>query len=129
MSKHSSTVELRNVPKAQRLSDTFNGVIRTTEYWDNDGRTLLTQTSQPGRDAILNQNAELRKDPGALRKLDTLRLELSIPEIDMPVLKRLYPGLAATDHGIRTQAWNHFINSAAGDLYRVRPRTSKARMI
>ena len=127
--KQSNAVQLRSVPKRQRLSDQFDGVIRKTEYWDNDGHTLLTQSYQPGRDAILNQNAELRKDPGALRKLETIRLELTIPEIDMPVLKGLYPGLAATDSNIRNQAWNHFMNSSVADPYRVRPRKTRLVMV
>ena len=62
-----NNVQLRSVPKAQRLSDQFDGVLRKTEFWDNDGRTLLQQTEQPGKRAILEQNAELRKDLGLAR--------------------------------------------------------------
>lgn len=80
------------------------------------------------RKSLLNHNQELRKDPRALRRLETMCLELKIPETDLPVLKQIYPNLAASDGHIRTAAWNHFINSSVADPYRVRPRRSKAKM-
>lgn len=129
MGQHAGNIKLKNVPKSRRLRDEFNGPIRSTDFWDNDGTTLLTQTEQPNRENILNENAELRKNPGALRALETFRFELSIPEIDMPTLYKLYPNLQAVDAGIRTQAWNHFINSDVSLPYRVRDRKSRRLMV
>jgi len=64
----------------------MSGVIRSDILLDNDGM-LYHKTTQPTEDLILERNAELRKNPGAIHDLgaqsgDTWgRQVASIPEI------------------------------------------------
>ena len=100
------------------IGDTFNGLIRK-RYW-MDGAKLVVKTMQPGRDAILDENTEIRRNPGALRKLDAMQWALQIPTDDYDKLLGCNPDLTHADAAIRTGAWKAFINSPESLPYRVR---------
>lgn len=89
---------------------------------------LVRKQTQADSDAIKNANAELRKNPDALRNLSFGALALKIPEIDLYVLWKKYPELNSTDRMTRRNAWRRFINSSEADPFRVRTRTRKARL-
>jgi hypothetical protein len=71
------------------------------------------------RGLILQRNAKLRAEPGALRDLSFGRLALSIPYDDWKALRARYPELGARDVATRSAAWRRFIASSESLPYRV----------
>lgn len=90
--------------------------------WKMEGTHLVRTQVQPSQDIILDFNAELRKNKGALRHLSFAGLELNIPEIDFYVLLKKYPDLGCPDAEIKTKAWRKFIGTSESDKFRVRDR-------
>ena len=90
--------------------------------WAIDGGRLVRVQHQPSRDLILNRNAELRKNPDAIDDLTFAGLELTIPLVDLAILRKKYPGLNAMDGQERTDAWRRFFGSSEADPYRIRDR-------
>jgi hypothetical protein len=43
---------------------------------------------QPSRNAILENNKELRKNPGALRKLESMGSMMTVPRLDFELFKK-----------------------------------------
>jgi len=74
---------------------------------------------QPTRAMVLDRNAELRKNPGALRPMQSMGWELSIPLVDYYALRTKYPDLKSTDPLTRTLAWKKFLGSAESLPYKV----------
>ena len=74
---------------------------------------------QPTRNLILNRNAELRKNPGAIKPLSFMGLELTIPLEDWHDLKSKYPDLGSSDTETQQKAFNKFLSSREADIYRV----------
>ena len=75
---------------------------------------------QPTRELILNRNAELRKNPGAIKPLSGIgMLEATIPLEDWHDLQAKYPDLAASDNETQQTAFTKFLNSREADIYRV----------
>ena len=99
-------------------SDLFDGVLRKRVY--TEGNMLVSAITQPSEDAILRDNAELRKNPGALRKLEAMEWALQIPTLNYHALVKANPLLTHTDAHIRTAAWKAFIASPASEPFRVR---------
>ena len=93
-------------------------VRRIVEHCDGLYSTLF----QPSRKMILERNAELRKNPGALNNMEMMGLELTMPEEDYWTLVRKYPDLKSSDPTVRTVAWRNFMGSREADPYRVRER-------
>lgn len=92
------------------------------------GDELVRRVRQPTEDRILDRNAELRKNPGALRELSFMGLELTIPALHYERLIRTNPDLHSRDAETKTRAWRKFFGSSAADPYRVRDRyRSRAR--
>ena len=104
------------------IRDTFNGILRSRIFQNSDG-DIRRETTQPLRNAILNDNAEIRKNPEALRKLDAMEWTLSIPEDDFGMLVKCNPALNHDDAATRTAAWKAFINSPVSIPYRVRDQS------
>jgi hypothetical protein len=100
--------------------DSFDGLWLERFRWQPSEGVLYRELSQPSRDLILQRNAELRKQPGALRDLSFGRLALTIPLEDLDALRAKYPDLASRDAGIRSAAWKRFIASAESKPYRVK---------
>ena len=100
------------------IGDTFNGIIRK-RFW-MDGAKLVVKSMQPSRAAILNDNAEIRRNPLALRKLDAMQWALQIPTDDYDKLLGCNPDLTHTDAETRNAAWKAFIKSPESLPYRVR---------
>ena len=86
---------------------------------------LYSELVQPSRETILNRNAELRKNPGALRS-DALGLHkplrLDIPIVDRVALFKKYPDLQSPDMEIKHKAWMKFYHSSESLPYRVEDR-------
>lgn len=78
---------------------------------------------QPDRLAILARNAELRKNPQALKNENIgVQVELTIPEVDLYYLKKALPDLDSPDALTRSIAWKKFMASPDADIYRIRER-------
>ena len=108
------------------LSDRNNiwhtdGTLIRHTHLDSDGMAY-GELLQPGRQAILERNAELRKNPDALQHLESMGLELTIPEVDYYILQQKYPELKSSCATTRSLAWAKFMRSSESDPYRVRPR-------
>jgi hypothetical protein len=98
----------------------YDGVLRFDYFESPHEGKVHRRTSQPSADLILNRNAELRKNPGALRDLSFGRLVLNIPVNDLEMLERKYPELRSPDSTERTAAWARFTASAESAPYKVR---------
>lgn len=96
-----------------------DGVMVRETVFDTDG-TAHGRLSQPSAGLILARNQELRKNPEAIRPLQSMGWALSIPEADYYNLRRLNPDLAAPCALTRTVAWKKFIASPESLPYRVR---------
>ena len=101
-----------------------DGVI--FQNWRVEGGELVREAVQPSRRSILEFNAEVRKNPGTVRKLDWAGLAVNIPELDFYRLQKMFPELNSPDGEIRTKAWRRFFRSSLADPYRVADR-SRAR--
>ena len=78
-----------------------------------------SHSTQHDRSAILERNAELRKNDGAVRTWDFGKLELDIPITDFKVLAKLYPGLDDPRHPDHKYQMRKFLKSPASAPYRV----------
>ena len=90
--------------------------------WKVEQGHLVRKQTQPTEDLLLDSNAELRKNPGALRPLSFMGLELRIPELHYLRLVKKYPDLNSPDGLTRRNAWRKFMASAEADPYRVHDR-------
>jgi len=106
------------------IRDMFDGVLRKRVYME--GRNLVSATTQPGQDAILRDNAEIRKNPEALRKLEAMQWSLQIPQLDYDKLIKCNPGLTDPDGPTRAKAWKAYIASPESLPYRVRDQKWRA---
>ena len=88
---------------------------------------LVRHQVQPTRNAVLERNATIQREPEALRRLDWASWQLSIPELDMKILAKKHPELMNPDGPTRKAAWKRFIESDEADPYRVRARTKARR--
>lgn len=95
-----------------------DGVVIRENVID-DGK-LYGRLVQPSRNVILDRNAELRKNPDALRPMQSMGLELTIPVADYYALKKKYPDLSSPDGLTRTLAWKKFLGTAEAIPYKVR---------
>ncbi len=98
--------------------DIIDREFRSVPHEDKLYSRLVMSTNI--RAAALHQNAELQKNPDALRDLDWARWSMSIPELDWHHLKIKYPDLASSDHGIYNAALAKFTASSESAPYRVR---------
>ena len=105
-------------------SDDFDGVIWSS--WKVEHGHLVRRQRQPSQDSVLQFNQELRRNPGAVRPMSFMGLELNIPAVDLRILWKKYPALNSTNGEEKTAAWRKFMGSSEADPYRVRDR-SKAR--
>ncbi len=96
--------------------------------WKVEQGHLVRRTTQPDRDAIMDANAELRKNEGALRSFSFMGIALRIPDIDLLKLWKKYPELIAPDNATRRNAWLRFIGSAEADPYRLQDRKRQPRI-
>ncbi len=103
----------------QQDADIYDGLyleeFRVCAHEDKIYRRL----SQPSRDLILNQNAELRKNPGVIRDLSFARHTFRIPKIDMEVLKKKYPVLVDGDADAQRKFYVWFLGQSESLPYRV----------
>ena len=76
---------------------------------DQGGGKYVSQLQQPSRGLILERNAELRKNPGAIRNGQAMGLEYSIPTADyFTIMKRIRavnPGAKARDMSALLRSW------------------------
>jgi hypothetical protein len=77
------------------------------------------------RNKILERNAELRKNSGAVKTTSFGKLELDIPLCDMPFLDSMYPGLADPSHPDHKWQLRKFMKSPASAPYRIQESTAR----
>jgi len=96
-----------------------NGVT-VSEYKEvaHEGR-IYRNLTQPNRNQILENNQELRKNPGVIRDLSFARLALRIPLVDMEILKRKYKILRDGSNAEQLAFWHKFIKTSESKPYRV----------
>lgn len=70
-------------------------------------------------DTVMARNKELQRNPGAVRTTSFGKLELDIPLAHMPMLNRLYRGIADPGHPDHKYQLRKFMKSPASDPYRV----------
>lgn len=102
------------------LGSSNDGVIFAN--WKIEQGHLVRTMVQPSEDAILDRNAELRKSPDALRKLDWGQVMLSIPENVFWLLVKTFPDLNATNSEARTAAWMRLAHDRDYEKFLLRPR-------
>ena len=71
------------------------------------------------RQAVLERNAELRKTQGAVKTTSFGKLELDIPNQDIPMLNQMFPGCMDPTHPEHKLALRAFMRSPASTPYRV----------
>ena len=104
------------------VEDIFDGAIRTRRWWDGTKfMRLMTQET----DHILAENAEIRKNKPALRKMQAMEWSLQIPTLDYYNIIKANPDLTCADAEIRNKAWRKYIVSDESLPYRVREQTSR----
>jgi hypothetical protein len=94
--------------------DGYINEIRIDEHGVAHHRRL-----QPNRKAILEQNAELRKNKGAIRNVDGMRLAADIPLADIQMLDKFFPGIANPGHPDYKYQMRRFLQSPASAPYKV----------
>lgn len=99
----------------QRLSSPDDAV--QTRVWFEQGHLVRSHT-QPNRKAILREVQTRRDNPGSVRDLSFGRPVLTIPDLDLHRLFRIYPDLACPDAEIKTKAWLKFMRSSESKPYR-----------
>lgn len=104
---------------SERKIITDGTMIREVIFEKDAVHGLLTQDAR-SRKMILERNLRLRNEPGALRHLDHMGLELTIPEEDYYNLIKKYPDLNSKDHLTQSLAWKKFMGTAEAVPYRVR---------
>ena len=92
------------------------------------GDTVKRRLSQPTESLILERNAELRKDPGAIKDLEFGRWVGTIPLNDYEALCRKYPELSAGDGKQRQECLLKILNSEEGRKYLVQPKKRENRI-
>ncbi len=89
--------------------------------FDVSGGKLIRRQTQPNEAALLERNAQLRRE-GGLADLTFAGDQMRIPEIAYYALQKKYPDLASLDAEIRTKAWRRFYASSEADPYRTHDR-------
>jgi hypothetical protein len=91
-------------------------------HFEIDRGVIKSHSTQADRNARLDRNNELRKNPGAVRDTSFGRLELDIPVTDFKVLAKFYPGIDNPAHPDHKYQLRKFLKSPAADPYRVTER-------
>ena len=100
----------------QRLSSPNDPV--QTRVWFEQGHLVRSHT-QPNRKQILREVQTRRDNPGSVRDMAGLgRPVLTIPELDLHRLHRIYPDLKCPDPEIKGKAWLKFMRSSESKKYR-----------
>lgn len=86
--------------------------------FDSDGKAYHRRL-QGNRQAIMERNAELRKNKGAIRNMEGMRLAADIPYTDIQMLDKFFPGIANPGHPDYKYQMRRFLNSPASAPYRV----------
>ncbi len=86
---------------------------------DHMGSRLVRKLTQTDRQIILERNARLRNNRGAIKDCSFARMHLSIPFEDYEMLRRKYPILKAGSNHERSQWYKKFIRSSESIPYRV----------
>lgn len=107
---------------ARKFSLERSGTV--ADYVIEDEKVHRRLTS-PLRNKIMERNAELRKNPGAVKTTTFGKLELDIPLCDMPMLDSLYPGIADPSHPDHKYQLRKFMKEPASDPYRLQETTRR----
>lgn len=91
-------------------------------HFEVDGGIVKSHSTQADRNARLDRNNELRKNPGAVRQTGFGKLALDIPITDFKVIAKFYPGIDDPKHPDHKYQMRRFLKSPAADPYRVEER-------
>lgn len=100
----------------------MDSVIKSDMHYDAQSNTVTHVTTQPTEKIILERNAELRKNPGALHDLGKQsgesfgRMVASIPFIMFEKALRDGYDLNSPDSQIAGQEMNRFLKSTEGKM-------------
>jgi hypothetical protein len=100
----------------------MDSVIKSEFHYQEHTNTITHKTSQPTEKIILERNAELRKNPGALHDLGKQsgesfgRMVASIPFIMFEKALRDGYDLNSPDSQIAGQEMNRFLKSTEGKM-------------
>jgi hypothetical protein len=96
-------------------------VIKTDFHYQNHTETLTHVATQPTEEIILNRNAELRKNPGAIKDLSFGRQVASIPFIIYNNAIRQGFALNSRDKDIADREMMRFLKTPIGRTCMVQP--------
>jgi hypothetical protein len=92
-----------------------SGLIQSLSL--EDGK-VLSEVYDPNRNAAMGYIADMRSSAD-IQDMSWGRWQLSIPELDLMLLKRKYPELNSKDNDMKTRAWKRFLASSESKPYRV----------
>lgn len=91
--------------------------VRTRVWFENGA--IVRENYQPTRNAVLREVEARRNNPGSVRDVDGLgRCALTIPQLDLQRLFRMFPDLKCPDGHVQTAAWKKFLASSLSEPYR-----------
>lgn len=94
-----------------------DGYVNEVRF-DSDG-TAYHRRLQHDRKQIMERNAELRKNKGAIRNVEGMRLAADIPNADIQMLDAFFPGIANPGHPDYKWQMRRFLQSPASAPYKV----------
>lgn len=101
-----------------KLGTFTDGTLKSEFYIEDD--IIHRRVTDVHEQAILNRNAELRKNPGVIDHMGFAGLELTIPESHYYRLLVKYPDLGSHDAEIKRKAWLRFLKTPESQPYKVR---------
>jgi len=98
---------------------TINHGSGVTGEYIIEGGTVHRRVTGALSPAIMARNAELRRNPGAIRTTSFGKLELDIPLDHLPMLDKFFPGLGKPGHPDHKYQLRRFMRSPVSAPYRV----------
>lgn len=94
----------------------MDNVIKSDFHYQDHTGVLTHKMSQPSENLILERNAELRKNPGAVNDMSFGRQVASIPMIMYEKALRDGYDLNSSDHKFAGTEMNRFLQSSDGKM-------------
>jgi len=94
----------------------MDAVIKSRYHYQPHTGVVSHETTQPSEQLILERNAELRKNPGAVKDMSFGRQVASIPIIMYEAAIRAGYDLNSHDHKFAGTEMNRFLQSTEGKM-------------
>jgi len=107
----------------------MDAVIQSRYHHQPHTGVVSHETTQPSEDLILERNAELRKNPGALKDMSFGRQVASIPIIMYEAAIRAGYDLNNHDHKFAGTEMDRFLKSSEGKLCLIQAPKEGSRII